>query len=175
MRPVARARITLGSIAAAAMLGSHWVAYLLAAPDPHERAHLLQSAGHSYWPSAVTIAAAAALIGLISFIGSRLKPESRGSRAQVFAHALPRLLGLQVGGFLLLEVVERLVSGHGLAVGDMLATILVVGVAVQVGAALLCALFLVLIADVIERIVPLAALVPTSASPLPLVSLISVP
>lgn len=46
-----RLRAPLGLIAAAAMLGSHWAAYLLAAPDPHDRAHLLHSSTQNMGPS----------------------------------------------------------------------------------------------------------------------------
>jgi hypothetical protein len=175
MPPVARARLSLGLIAAAAMLGSHWVAYFLAAPDPHERAHLLQAAGHGYWPTAVTIALGAVVIGLISFVGSRLSSQAKGGRSQIFAHAMPRFLGLQVGGFLLLEIVERAASGHGIALSRIFVTILVVGVLVQAVAALLCSLLLVLIAKVVERITFRSVPQPTPAPLLPLVSLISVP
>ena len=175
MPPVARARLSLGLIAAAAMLGSHWVAYSLAAPDPHERAHLLQAAGHGYWPTAVTIALGALVIGLISFVGSRLSTQAKASRSRMFAHAMPRFLGLQVGGFLLLEVVERAASGHGIAFSRMFLTILVVGVLVQTVAALLCSLLLVLIAKVVERITFRSVPQPASTSPLPLVSLIPIP
>ena len=172
---MARARLSLGLIAAAAMLGSHWVAYLLAAPDPHERAHLLQVSGHAYWPTAITVALGALVIGLISFVGVRLRPEARESRSQIFRHAAPRFLALQVGGFFLLEVIERMVSGHGLAITGMFVAVLFVGLVVQVGAALLCALLLVLIAHVVERIVSLRSPIPTTASPLPLLSLIPIP
>lgn len=34
------------------MLGSHRLAYFLAAPDPLERAHILETTGHGYWPVA---------------------------------------------------------------------------------------------------------------------------
>lgn len=172
---MARARASLGLIAAAAMLGSHWVAYLLAASDPHERAHLLEAAGHSYWPTAITLALAAAVIGFISFVGNRLHPETRSSRGQIFAHALPRFLGLQVGGFMVLEFVERLASGHGLAVTGIFMTILAVGVAVQLVAAVVCTCLLVLVAYVVERVFTRPAPVPTSAPPLPLVSLVHIP
>ena len=174
---MARARLSLGLIAAAAMLGSHWAAYFLAAPDPHDRAHLLQASGHSYWPTAITLALGAAVIGLIAFVGSRLRPEVRTSRSLIFAGALPRFLTLQVGGFLLLEVVERLTSGHGLVLTGMFLTILLVGVVVQVGAAIVCSLLLALIAHVIERITsrpPQVSTTSTTAT-LPLVSLVPVP
>lgn len=172
---MARARLPLGLIAAAAMLGSHWAAYFLAAPDPHERAHLLQVSGHSYWPTAITLALGAAVIGLIAFVGSRLKPEVRTSRSQIFSGAFPRFVSLQVGGFLILEVVERLTSGHGLVLTGMFLTILLVGVVVQVAAAVVCSLLLALIAHVIERIASRPVHVPTTTAPLPLVSLISIP
>src|SRR5688500_11096574 len=118
---MARARIPLGLIALAAMLGSHWLAYVFAAPDPHARADLLLSTGHGYWPTAAGFAVAAIVVGLGSFISQRLAPEARTSRRLIFAHALPRFLAIQIGGFTALELVERMASGHAVTIRDLVA------------------------------------------------------
>ena len=158
------------------MLGAHWVAYLLAAPDPHERSQLLLSTGHGYLPLAVMLAVAGGAFGLISFVGRRMGPERNGSRASIFTYALPRFLVLQVGGFAAMEVAERVVSGHSFGVSDLLATTFLVGIAIQVLASFLTALFLVLIAFVVERFTATTT-VPTciSPAPRPLYSLVSTP
>src|SRR5688572_27715309 len=150
---MARARVPLGLIAVAAMLGSHWVAYMLAAPDPHVRAGRLESTGHGYWPSAMGFAVAAIFLGLGSFIAHRLSPAVRTSRQQIFTHALPRFLAVQIAGFTALEVVERLASGHEVSIHDLVASTFLVGVAIQFLAAFLSALLLVLVAFVVERFV----------------------
>ena len=150
---MAKARAPLGMIAVAGILGAHWAAYLFAAPDPHDRAHLLETSGHAYWPLAAMVAIAAAAFGLVTFVGSRIHPSIVTSRRAILSHSLPRFLGLQVGGFALLEISERVLSGHSFGTSDLLATTFVAGVVIQVIAAILSALLLVGIAFVVERIV----------------------
>jgi hypothetical protein len=168
-------RAPLGLIAAAAMLGSHWVAYLLAAPDPHARAELLLSTGHGYWPVAVTLAIAAGVCGLVSFVSHRLSTNVCSSRRQIFAYSFPRFFVLQVGGFAVMEFAERLASGHGLAVSGLLAATFLIGVAIQALVSVLSALLLVLIAFVVERLAVRSSAVGSTSAPQPLVSLISTP
>ncbi len=173
---MARARVSIGLIALAAMLGSHWVAYLFAAPDPHARADLLASTGHGYWPSAAGFAVAALVLGLGAFISQRLAPAVRATRRRVFTYALPRFFALQVGGFTALELVERLVSGHAVGVQDLVASTFLIGIAIQSVAAFLSAVVLVLVATVIEHLIGTKAPEPFGSSvELPLVSLISPP
>lgn len=170
-----KGRAPLGLISAAAILGAHWVAYLLAAPDPHERTQLLLSTGHGYWPVAVTLAVAAGVFGLFSFVSHRVGPERHSSRTSIFAYALPRFLVLQVGGFAAMEVAERVASGHSFGASDLLATTFLVGIAIQVLASFLTALFLVLIAFVVERFTTTLTPTCTTPAPRPLVSLVSTP
>jgi hypothetical protein len=168
-------RVPIGSIAAAAMLVSHWAAYLLAAPDPHERAHLLQATGHAYWPFAMSLAVGAAVLGLGTFIGRRLSAQTRTSKTSIFGHALPRFLALQVGGFATLEIVERVLAGHSFGAGDLVATTFLVGIAIQVVASVLSTFLLVALAYVVDHFVaPIAAPSHDTIS-LPLVSLIHAP
>ena len=168
-------RAPVGLIAAAAMLGSHWVAYLLAAPDPHARAQLLLGTGHGYWPVAVTLAIAAGVCGLISFVGHRVSTNGRSSRSRIFAHSLPLLFLLQVGGFAVMEFGERLASGHGFAMSDLFAATFLIGIAIQALVSVLSALLLVLIAFVVERLAVGSPVVGSISAPQPLVSLVSPP
>ena len=173
---MARARLPLALIALAAMLGSHWLAYVFAAPDPHARADLLSSTGHGYWPTAAGFAVAAIVVGLGSFIAQRLAPEARTTKGEIFANALPRFLAVQIGGFTALEIVERLASGHAISMRDLFATTFVVGIAIQAIAALLSALFLVLVATVVARFLAVGVRPQnTAGASLPLVSLVPAP
>ena len=173
---MSRLRAPLGLIAAAAMLGSHWAAYLLSAPDPHDRAHLLQTTGHGYWPLASSIAVAALVLGLGTFIGRSFTPTIRSSRARILGHALPRLLYLQIGGFVTLEVLERFASGHGIGASILVQKTMLVGVALQVVVAVLASVALAFIALVVDRLVRRPAPATHGASTLTdLVSYLSTP
>jgi hypothetical protein len=172
-----RARATLGAIAGAAMLASHWVAYLLAAPGTHERSHLLQVTGHAYWSWAVLVGAVALVAGLASFVAGRVEDErSRPTtRRGLIASCLPRLLVLQIGGFVALELGERLLSGHGIGLVSLIAPTLVIGLVVQVVAALLSTFFLALVAFVVRQLIAAAPLAPPASISATLTSLIARP
>ncbi|HWC15047.1 MAG TPA: hypothetical protein VG929_10705 [Actinomycetota bacterium] len=148
-----RARWILALIAGAAMVGSHWVAYLLAAPDAHDRAVLLDATGHGYWPLAATLAVAAIFIGLAAFAAERLHPGATATRGDVFRSAAPKLLGLQVVGFVLLEVTERLAAGHAIEAATFVGPTMLIGLLVQLVAAVVAAAVLGLVAYAIERFV----------------------
>lgn len=146
-----RTRAFLILIAGAAMVGAHWLAYLLAAPDAHDRAALLTATGHGYWPLAAALAVAAVFVGFAGFIGDRIAPEVRTSRPRIFSTALPKLLVLQTTGFVLLEVTERVVAGHALEASTFLGPTMLIGLVVQIGAALLSATLLALVVCVIAH------------------------
>lgn len=173
-----RMRASIGLIAGGAMLGSHWLAYVLAAPDGHARAHLLQVTGHGYWPLAMALAIAGIVAGLLGFVGHRLSadPTIASSRAGIFRLAFPRALALQVGGFFALELLERGIVGHAVGLSTILESTFVIGMAAQLAAALLAAILLVGVAYVVERLVVRpAAPKQTSTLATPLVSLIAAP
>lgn len=171
-----RTRLPLGLIAAAALLGSHWLAYLLASPDPHDRAHLLQATGHGYWPVAGWVAVAIAIAGVGSFISGRMSPATLESRAAIFRHTLPRFLVLQIGGFVVLELGERLLAGNPIGVATLLESTLLIGLVVQAIAAIAAALLLVAIAFAVDRFISRTARPSIVGSrSLPLESLISPP
>lgn len=148
-----RARWILALVAGAAMVGSHWLAYLLAAPDAHDRAALLAGTGHGYWPLAATLAAAALFVGLVGFVGDRLHRRTADSRSDIFRRAAPKLLGLQVTGFVLLEVTERIAAGHVIEAATFVGPTMLIGLLVQLVAAVISAAVLGLVAYVIERFV----------------------
>lgn len=173
-----RMRAPIALIAGAAMLGSHWLAYLIAAPDSHARAHLMEVTGHGYWPVAAGLAIAALVASLFGFVGNRLSADGdiSSSKARIFAHALPRTLVLQVGGFFALEVIERLLVGHDVGLTTLLESTFVIGVAIQIVAALLTALLLVGVAYAVEHLIAKRSRPASTARiSIPLVSLIAAP
>lgn len=103
--------VVAGAVGAGLVL-SHWLAYLIAVPHAHERARLLESTGHGYWPLAAAVAAAFGLAALV-VTGSRAVAQARdadlGQRR--LRHLVARLAGLQLPAFVLLEAIERLASG----------------------------------------------------------------
>jgi hypothetical protein len=139
----------LGLVAFASVLVSHYVAYYLAAPDPHYRDALLHSSGHRYF-----VYLAGGLLGLLSAAASiwlRSDVQGKETRRAGFRFAFPRLLILQVGGFLALEITERLAFGDGIS--HLLSDIpIAIGLALQIVVAIAGALSLSLVARVVGRL-----------------------
>jgi hypothetical protein len=160
------------------MLGSHWLAYLLAAPGSHARAELLDTTGHGYWPLASTFGVAALVIGLVSFVATRFRARTPGplGRNRLFVTSLLALLALQVGGFTALEVIERVLAGHSVGLANLLEPTMVIGVVIQVLAALVAAVVLTAIAAVVDLIAYGTRRPQTTPAPLTkLASLIAAP
>lgn len=127
--------------AAAGLVGGHLLNYVWLSPEPRARHAILAVTGHSYLPDGLVIGLVAALLaGIGTTILGALAPGRRPS----LRHAALCLAGLQTAGFLLLEVVERLLGGAPLS--DLAGPVLVLGVPLQVVLALLGASVLVLIA-----------------------------
>lgn len=102
-------RASLGGVAAAGVIGSHWLAYLLAVPDPHERIGALARTGHGYWPVGVALALGCLVAGLAGFTLRRLR--GRDEPVHPYVGTATRLVALQGTAFVLLEVLERVVAG----------------------------------------------------------------
>jgi hypothetical protein len=124
----------------------HWLGYLLAIPSTVIRGEVLVATGHAYWLTAVREAVALAVVSLAAIVMRQFRlvrandlPERGGPGGLAL-----RLAGLQVLGFLALEVTERVVAGA--PISSLLAHhVLVLGLLVQVvvaaSAALLLSLF----------------------------------
>lgn len=141
-----RRRIPLGvaALAGGAMVLAHWIAYLIAIPNSHSRAHVLVSTGHDYWLYAAAAALAAGVFGASAFIRARLAEgdDIRGLGL--------RLAGMQVIGFLALESVERVWSGHPWT--DVLSEpVVAIGVVAQILVALIGVTLLRGVARVVAR------------------------
>lgn len=133
-----RSRLTLGGLAAAGILAAHWLGYLVAAPDPHERAYLLESSGHRFLVPLTALSLGLLVAGLAKFVTARFG----GKTASNSSALIPRLAVLQVVGFLGMESVERAVTAEGLTLEAMLQAPILVGVVVQVLFAVLGGLLL---------------------------------
>lgn len=142
------AALWVRALACAGLLGGHWLAYAAVRPDDHSRAHLLESTGHGYWGVAVTVAVAVGAAALVGQVAAALQ----GSAEQRTLTRTTRMLALpQAAGFVVLELVERAVSGgHG---GRLLALLLAVGIVFQVVvAAALAALAAALVSTVVRLV-----------------------
>lgn len=140
-----------GSAAAGLLLG-HALSYMLAIPDPYHRDVLLTRTGHGYLPAAaqatmilILAAAAAILARAWSNRGPRGGPER-------FTSIAGKLAFVQIGAFVALEILERIVAGAPL--GDLVRDhLLVIGVVVQISVSLVGAAILVWCARTSAQIV----------------------
>ena len=144
----------LGSAVCALMAG-HLVQYQLLTPVWSERTQLLQSTGHSYLPWALHMAAflGLAAVGATSVLGVR-----RG-RSQLLPfkplHSVFKVAAFQVGCFLLLETMERVLAGAPL---DHLTTrVLLISSGIQVAFAALSVLCLMVVDALASAIVRIAS------------------
>jgi hypothetical protein len=114
--------------AAAGWLAAHSAAYLLAAPDAHDRAELLSATGHGYLKFAPLFAAC----GLVLLIAGLLACVAEGVRAR--AESQPPLSLFVVTppvAFVLLEHVERLAVHGAVPYDAVLEETFLVGLALQ--------------------------------------------
>jgi hypothetical protein len=159
------------SLAVLGLVAGHGIAYLIAIPNAQRRAAVLQSTGHAYLPLLVEIGLILAVAGAASLV-----THAFGSRGRLREDSLVRtaagLGALQAGSFVVLEVVERLLTHMPLheLVGDH---VLGIGVVVQLGVALIGTLVLRAMARTAARLalvaVPLPTPRPSGLFPIPLV------
>ena len=128
------------SSAVLGLVAGHAIAYLIAIPNAQRRAAVLQSTGHAYLPVLVEIGLILAVAGVASLV-----TRAFGSRGRLREGSLGRtaasLGALQAGAFVVLEVVERLLTHmplHELVTDHLLA----IGVVVQLGVGLIGAIVL---------------------------------
>jgi hypothetical protein len=117
------------AVAAAGLIGGHFVSYVLSTPDAAIRRLILIRTGHSYWPRVVAIAGALAAVAIIGgLVTGFVRARSRGS-VLVWGSTFRRLAMAQTAGFGLLEVLERKTTGAPLS---DLGAVLPRGVLVQI-------------------------------------------
>jgi hypothetical protein len=147
-----RLRLALAGFAAGGLMLGHWAAYVLRAPDAHERTRLLAATGHTSLPKLTAVAAAAVLLGLL-LLPYGASPVGRGRWRPMAG----RLIALQCGGFASLEVAERLAvhAGDGLA-HALLDPTIAAGLALQVPIGAVAALLLAALLGLVPVRPPLA-------------------
>jgi hypothetical protein len=136
--------------AAAGLLLGHALAYLIAIPDPHQRAFALQRAGHAYLPALDQAVMMLAIAGVATVI-VRAFSQTREAGSERFGRVAALLVVVQTSAFACQEVLERLLSGASL--GELAHDhILVIGLIVQVVVATLAAGVLWLLARTSSRL-----------------------
>jgi len=144
-----RDRVWLPGIALGAVWLTHLGAYLLAEPDPHERAFLLDSTGHGYLSIVGPIVVSVVIASIGGFVIDRSRSWAT-PLAVSYAEIAGRLAILQVLAFLGTEATERIV--HGVPVADLVQPAVGIGLVLQFATACLGALLLFGLARAVEAI-----------------------
>jgi len=126
---------------AVGVLAAHWMDYGLVFRDPAVRAHVLASSGHAYISSLLSGAIMGGFLGAaVVFCVGWAQGVAGPARLLSLRGLFVRLACLQVGGFVLMESLERLQSG--LPAHHMWSPVLPLGVLLQILAAAIGALIL---------------------------------
>lgn len=151
-------RLVLVLAAVAGVVAAHGLEYTAAHVDPVGRSHHLHVTGHGYWPGAVRVAIAAAVLAMGVAAGSGIRRALDRSEATAGrggppspALRLAPLALVQVALFGAIEITERVVAGADLA--ELVQTPwFAAGVALQVVVAAVAVVVLRLIGAGVERI-----------------------
>jgi hypothetical protein len=119
-------------IAPAGVMIGHALTYLLAVPDPAERAAVLAASGHQWWKLGAVIGPALAAAGLVVLMVAILRrpPDGGRFRRELGRWLLPRLAACQLSLFFVIETVERALSGNAFS-GNLYHEIIEHGVLAQ--------------------------------------------
>ena len=137
--PLLRALTILG-LGAAGLVGGHAAGYAVSVPDPYHRNALLEATGHGYLPSASRLAVMLGIAAVVAGVASGYLHRPRSAHPS-FARASTRLAVLQCSGFIVLEVVERILAGAPL--GTLSVPLVVVGLLTQAVVGIALALIVV--------------------------------
>jgi hypothetical protein len=100
----------------------HSVTYWLVVPNGGQREALLASTGHAYWGAAVSVAIVAAASAAVGQVVDTLRLARRFDplrQLRSFRHVGRQLVVLQVVGFTVMEVSERLTAGEPLSTSTL--------------------------------------------------------
>ncbi len=154
MAGVGRRRFVTLGVAAAGVLAGHWLTYLVTVPDARARMATLAATGHGYLSLVGELVTALAALSIAAVFVGALVDAGAGPRP---GRALAlRLSAIQVAAFCAMEVLERVMAGS--PVGALThSAVLPVGVAANVGIALLGAVLLRWILRTADRVAEAAA------------------
>ena len=122
--------IAITAFAALGLLVAHAADYIIVARNPATRQHLLNATGHGYLPRAFTGAVIGALLAAVLMAASGWTGRAASTPRVTFTAVFSRLAGVQVIGFAILEVVERIHAG--LPVHHLIEASLPIGIGLQV-------------------------------------------
>jgi hypothetical protein len=150
-------RLALTMVAMAALLLAHWAAYVLAYRDIGLRVIVLAQSGHSYLTTVSKLSLIFVLIGFawIAIAAWDRRTPAGGGSLRFRAVAL-RLGGIQLIGFSVLEVVERLLV-HAPVMEMFSHYTYVLGLLMQVVTALAAAVVILLLARTVRQVASLIA------------------
>lgn len=131
--------LTILGLGLAGLVGGHALGYAIAFPDDAHRAALLDTTGHGYMPSVSRLALMLGIAAVITGIAAGYMHRPRAARPS-FARVALWLVGLQCGGFIGLEVVERVLAGAPMS--SLSLVLLVVGLLSQAVVAVVLALLI---------------------------------
>jgi hypothetical protein len=120
--------LTIAGLGVAGLVGGHAAGYAISVPDAYHRSALLEATGHGYLPSASRLAVMLGIAAVVAGVASGYLHRPRTAHPS-FARAAAGLVSLQCGGFVVLEVVERLLAGAPL--GSLSLPLLVAGLLTQ--------------------------------------------
>jgi hypothetical protein len=146
--------------ALSSLFAAHLVQYQLLAPDVDERNILLSQTGHTYLPWALraSIVAGVLAAGVAALLGYSYGRHGHRNSRSAFRFGL-RTGSMQIGAFLLLETVERMVAEAPF--DHLTGRALLMSVLVQATGAALATLALMLV----ESLAAIVASVPGSKTP----------
>ncbi|MEX2556353.1 MAG: hypothetical protein WEB06_12045 [Actinomycetota bacterium] len=144
-RPFAPGALRLAGTAAAGVLAGHFLGYRIVFPGSPQRHAILIETGHGYFPMALRFGAMIAVIaGAATLARGYARAKAGGYAAPERRVTTAKLALIQIGAFVGLEFMERLVSG--VPFHHFLLPILIAGALAQiaiaaVGAALIAMLY----------------------------------
>ena len=156
-----RLRLLLGGTAALGVILAHCAAFVMVEPDAHMRHELLTETGHTYGTG---FGLALFVAGLASLVWNSIQTSRMRSTAEVFRAVAPKLVLLQVAGFVLLEAVERLISSGSLGLVELATEpVFVIGVVAQVVVSVVGGIVIALLSRAVAAIA--SAIRPSTARP----------
>jgi hypothetical protein len=149
-----RARLMLGGLAAAGVSVAHWLAYRVVTPHEHLREELLERTGHRYSNILFALAFGVFAAVVAGAVAARVSAGRKRLLRPSFGKIARRLSVWQMGGWIALELTERLVVAHHHS-SIFTEPVLWIGLGVQLLVAVVSALLFVVLDRALGRIIEL--------------------